>query len=130
MINVRANNQIVHTFISQILDPTFYSMLVTKSTNQGKLVHINLDNNNDKVIDGNILLLLIAMQICPSTRSMVANIKAKAKEPWQTTNTTFHKLLESMKTLLSESFLLTENAGIKKSLSCSKFSRLPRMINL
>ena len=79
VIDVRAKNQIVRTFISQILDPDFYSTLVTKSTNQGKLVRIDLDNNNDKVIDGNILLLLIAMQICPSTLSMVANIKAKAK---------------------------------------------------
>jgi len=78
-IDIRAKNQIVRTFISQILDPDFYSTLVTKSTNQGRLVRVDMDNNSDKVIDGNILLLLIATQICPSTLSMVANIKAKAK---------------------------------------------------
>ena len=77
-IDIRAKNQILRTFISQILDPDFYSTLVTKSTNQGKLVRIDQDNNNDKVIDGNVLLLLIAVQICPSTLSMVANIKSKA----------------------------------------------------
>ena len=67
------------TFISQILDPDFYSTLVSKSTNQAKLIRIDSDNNRDKVVDGNILLLLIAVQICPSTLPMVANIKAKAK---------------------------------------------------
>ena len=78
-IDIRAKNQILRTFISQILDPDFYSTLVSKSTNQAKLIRIDTDNNRDKVIDGNILLLLIAVQICPSTLSMVANIKAKAK---------------------------------------------------
>lgn len=54
--------------------------LVTKSSNQGNLVRIDVDNNNDKVLSGNVLLLLIVKQICPSTILMVVNLKSnKAK---------------------------------------------------
>ena len=67
-IDIRAKNQILRTFISQILDPDFYSTLVSKYTNQAKLIRIDSDNNRDKVVVGNIFLLLIAVQICPSTR--------------------------------------------------------------
>ena len=129
-IDIRAKNQILRTFISQILDPDFYSTLVSKYTNQAKLIRIDSDNNRDKVVDGNILLLLIAVQICPFMLFMVANIKAKAKALTLADNDhDVSQVIGKYEDLIERFFRTMENAGMKRSPFYSMSFRLVKMTN-
>ena len=77
-IDIRARNQVVRAILAEALDPDFYTTTITKATNQALLLVTDPDNFNKPLIDGTMLLLLIAKQICPSIISLVDNLKKEA----------------------------------------------------
>ena len=77
-IDRRAKNQIIRVYLTKILDPDLYSTLIGKAANVPFLHRTDQDNNNDTVIDGTVLLLLVAKLICPSTIALIANLKTEA----------------------------------------------------
>ena len=77
-IDLRAKNQIIRVYLSNILDPDTYTTIVSKVANAQYLHRIDKDNNDDVVIDGTVLLLLVSKTICPSTVALMANLKSEA----------------------------------------------------
>ena len=78
-IDRRAKNQIVKKFLSKVVSPNFYSLITKKDSNASVLWRKDPDQNEELTIDGTVLYLLIAKQICPSSVSMIENIKCEAK---------------------------------------------------
>ena len=66
-IDIRSRNQIILKIIMDSTDPDFLSTLLSKKANKKLLQWKNLDLDGNTIIDGSMLLLLIAKQICPST---------------------------------------------------------------
>lgn len=78
IIDKRAKNQIIRKYLSNILDPNLYSTITGKVANKNTLLRVDTDNNDDIIIDGTVLLLLVAKLICPSTISLIENLKSEA----------------------------------------------------
>ena len=78
-IDIRARNQIIRKILAQSLDPDFMATLVNSKENREHLVLKDSDNGNVDLIDGTVLLLLVARKICPSSVSLVDNLQKKAK---------------------------------------------------
>lgn len=79
VIDIRARNQIILKIIKDSTDPDFLSTLLSKKANKKLLQWGNSDLLGNIIIDGSMLLLLISKQICPSTISLVNNLKSEAK---------------------------------------------------
>ena len=79
IIDRRAKNQIVRVYLNKILDPDLYSMIVGKVSNWPALNRKDEDNNDDIVIDGTVLLLMVSKLICPSTIALIENLKSEAE---------------------------------------------------
>ena len=79
-IDRRAKNQIIRVFLNKILDPELYSTIIGKASNAEYLHRKDTDNNDDTIIDGAVLLLLVAQRICPSTIALVENLKVDAAD--------------------------------------------------
>ena len=78
-IDRRAKNQVIKRYLSRIVTPSFYTLITKKQSNISTLFRKDPDQNGEMTVDGTVLLLLIAKQICPSSVSMIENIKNEAK---------------------------------------------------
>ena len=79
-IDRRAKNQVLQVYLNKILDPELYSTIIGKAPNAESLRRKDTDNNDDIIIDGAVLLLLVAQRICPLTITLVENLKVDAAD--------------------------------------------------
>ena len=79
-IDIRARNQIICKILAQSLDPDFLATFVKSKENREHILLSDSDNGGVDLINGTVLLLLLARKICPSSISLVDNLQKKAND--------------------------------------------------